>query len=69
LNTGTNSGAGYTIPKELSLEIIRAATLEYGAARRLFANYTFNGAGNTVDMLTGRRKVRRSLRLSLTSAS
>jgi HK97 family phage major capsid protein len=51
LNTGTNSAGGYTIPKELSLDIIRNASLEYGAARRLFNNYVFSGAGNTVDML------------------
>jgi len=51
LNTGNNAGAGYTIPRELSLEIIRNAELEYGAARRLFSNYVFNGPGNTVDIL------------------
>jgi HK97 family phage major capsid protein len=51
LNTGTNSAGGYTIPRELSLEIIRNAALEYGAARRLFNNYVFNGPGNTVDIL------------------
>lgn len=51
MNTGTSSAGGYTIPKELSLEIIRNASLEYGAARRLFDNYVFQGPGNTVDIL------------------
>jgi HK97 family phage major capsid protein len=51
LNAGTNSAGGYTVPSDLSLEIIRNAALEYGAARRLFSNRTFSGPGNTVDIL------------------
>lgn len=51
MNTGTSSAGGYTIPRDLSLDIIRNASLEYGAARRLFSNYVFNGPGNTVDIL------------------
>lgn len=51
LNTGVNSGAGYTIPRDLSLEIIRNAALEYGAARRLFSTRVFDGPGNTLDIL------------------
>lgn len=51
LSTGTNAAGGYTVPSDLSLEIIRNASLEYGAARRLFSNRVFSGAGNTIDIL------------------
>lgn len=51
LNTGSNGAGGYTVPSDLSLEIIRNAALEYGAARRLFSNRNFSGPGNSVDIL------------------
>jgi HK97 family phage major capsid protein len=51
LSTGSNAAGGYTVPSDLSLEIIRNASLEYGAARRLFSNRVFSGPGNTIDIL------------------
>ena len=51
LNTGSTSAGGYTVPSDLSLEIIRNAALDYGAARRLFSSRVFSGPGNTVDIL------------------
>jgi HK97 family phage major capsid protein len=51
MNTGNNAAAGYTIPRDLSLEIIKNASNIYGAARRLFSVQVVSGPGNTTDIL------------------
>lgn len=50
MSTGSNADGGYTVPQQISTEIIRKANTEYGVARRLFSLRNFTGAGNTVQL-------------------
>jgi HK97 family phage major capsid protein len=52
MNEGTNVDGGYAVPLQISNEIIRKATTDYGVARRLFSVRQFSGVGNTVQLFT-----------------
>lgn len=52
MNTGTDASGGYTVPLQISNEIIRKANTDYGVARRLFSVRNFSGPGNEVQLFT-----------------